>query len=118
MSFFRKFASKSSKGVIGESSDNDLHTPRLAELRACEWPHNAFMEGAGILQEFTQCAANVGLTDFIVAECEQGGYRIMLQDIIAYWNNLAAAQEELRQWDPMVPAPQHFNIGPHGFYDW
>ena len=71
MSFFRKFASKkNSKRVIGESSDNDLHTRRLEELRSCEWPHNPFMEGVGILQEFTQYAANVGLTDFIVAECE------------------------------------------------
>ena len=47
MSFFRKFASKkNSKGVIGESSDNDLHTRRLAELRPCEWPDNEFMEEA------------------------------------------------------------------------
>ena len=29
------------------------------------------MEEAGILQEFTQYAANAGLTDFIAAECEQ-----------------------------------------------
>ena len=72
MSIFRKFASnKNSKGVIGESSDNDLHTRRMAELRPCEWPHNHFMEGARILQEFAQYAANAGLTNFIVAECEQ-----------------------------------------------
>jgi hypothetical protein len=45
------------------------------------------------------------------------GYRIMPEDIIAYRNNQAAAQEEPQQWDPHVPAPQHFNIGPHGFYD-
>ena len=72
MNIFRKFGSKkTSKGLIGESSDNDLHTRRLAELRLCEWPHNPFMEGAGILQEFTQYAANAGITDFIAAECEQ-----------------------------------------------
>ena len=29
------------------------------------------MEGARILQEFAQFAANTGLTDFITAECEQ-----------------------------------------------
>ena len=29
------------------------------------------MEEAGILQEFTQYAANAGLTGFIAAECEQ-----------------------------------------------
>ena len=72
MSFFRKFASnKSSKGVIGESSDNDLHTQKRAEVRLCEWPHNPFMDGAGIHQEFTQFATNAELTDFITAECEQ-----------------------------------------------
>ena len=49
-----EFASKkSSKGVIGESSDSDLHPRRLAEVRPCEWPHTKFMEEAGILQEFT-----------------------------------------------------------------
>ena len=51
MSIFRKFSSKkNAKGVIGESSDNDLNTPRMVEVRPCEWPHNA------------------GLTDFLVDE--------------------------------------------------
>ena len=72
MSFSRKFASKkNSKGVIGVSSDNDLHTLRMAEVRSCEWLHNPFIGGAVIRQEFTQFAANAGLTDFIAAECEQ-----------------------------------------------
>ena len=71
MGFFRKFASKkNSKGGIRQSSGNDLHTPRLAELRPCEWSYNAFMEGAGILHEFSQYDANAGLTDFNTAECE------------------------------------------------
>ena len=48
----------------------------------------------------------------------RGGYRIMPKDTVAYRNNLVAAQEEPQQWDPHVPAPQHFNIGPHGFYHW
>ena len=60
MNIFRKFASMNSKGVIGESSDSDLHPRRLAEVRPCEWPHTQFMEEAGILQEFTQYAANAG----------------------------------------------------------
>ena len=72
MNIFRKFASKkNSKGVIGESSDSDLHPRRLAEVRPCEWPHTPFLEEAGILQEFAQYAANAGLTDFIADECEQ-----------------------------------------------
>ena len=61
MNIFGKFGSKkNSKGVIGESSDNDLHPRRLAEVRPCEWPHNPFMEGCGILREFAQYAANAG----------------------------------------------------------
>ena len=34
----------------------------------------------------------------------RGGYRIMPKDIVAYRNNLAAAQAEPQQWDPQVPA--------------
>ena len=71
MSIFRKFPSKkNSKGVIVESSDSDLHTRRLAEVRPYEWPHTPFMEGDGILQEFAQYVANSSLTDFISAEFE------------------------------------------------
>ena len=59
MSFFRKFApKKNSKGAVGESSDSDLQTRGMAEVRPCEWPHNPFMDGAGIYQELAQFAAN------------------------------------------------------------
>ena len=72
MNIFRKFASKkNSKGVIRESFDSDLHPRMLAEVPPCKWTHTQFMEEAGILQEFTQYAANAGLTDFIADECEQ-----------------------------------------------
>ncbi|XP_040256072.1 protein FAR1-RELATED SEQUENCE 5-like [Aegilops tauschii subsp. strangulata] len=42
----------------------------------------------------------------------------MPEDIVAYRSNLTAAQAEPQLWDLEVPAPQHFNIGPHGFFDW
>ena len=72
MNIFRKFGSKKkSKGVIGESSDSDVHPRRLAEVRSCEWPHTPFLEEDGTLQEFMQYAANDGLTNFIADECEQ-----------------------------------------------
>jgi hypothetical protein len=72
MSIFRKFSSKkNAKGVIRESSDNDLNTPRMAEVRPCEWPHNAFMEEVGFHQEFAQFVADAGLTDFLADECDQ-----------------------------------------------
>ena len=86
MNIFRKFASKNSKGVIGESSDSDLHPRRLAEVRLCEWPHTQFMEEAGILQKFTQYAANDGLTDFIAAECEQ--YHLLTNIFVQSFNFL------------------------------
>ena len=47
-----------------------------------------------------------------------GRYRIMPEDIVAYRNNLAAAEEEPQEWDPQVRAPQHFNKGPDGFFEW
>ena len=72
MNIFRKFGSKkNSKGIIGESSDNDLHPRRLAEVWSCEWPHTLLLQEAGILEEFMQYIANAGLTDFIVYECDQ-----------------------------------------------
>ena len=87
MNIFRKFGSKkNSKGVIGESSDSDLHPRRLAEVRPCEWPHTPFLEEAGILQEFTQYAANAGLTDFITAECEQ--YHLLTNTFVQNFNFL------------------------------
>ena len=44
-----------------------------------------------------------------------GGYKIMPTDIVAYRNNLAA---EPQQWDPQVPSTTHFDMGPHGFFDY
>ena len=45
-----------------------------------------FMEGAGILQEFAQYAANAGLTDFIAAECEQ--YHLLTNTFVQSFNFL------------------------------
>ena len=88
MNIFRKFASKkNSKGVIGESYDSDLHPRRLAEVRPCEWPHNPFMDGADIHQEFAQFAANASLTDFIAAECEQ--YHLLTNSFVQSFHFLS-----------------------------
>ena len=49
MNISRKLGTKkTSKGVIGESSDSDLRPQRLAEVRPCEWPHTPFLQEAGI----------------------------------------------------------------------
>ena len=72
MQIFRKFSSKkNAKGVIRESSGNDLQTPRKVEVRPCEWPHDAFLEEARIHQEFAQFVANAGLTEFLADKCDQ-----------------------------------------------
>ena len=72
MNIFRKFGSKkNSKGVIGESYDNDLNLRRLAEVRPCEWPHIPFLQEAGIHEEFMQFIVNTSLTDFIADECDR-----------------------------------------------
>ena len=114
ISFFRKFASKkSSKGVIGGSSDNDLHTQRLAELRLCEWPHNPFMEGAGILQEVAQWATNAGLTDFIADECEQ--YHLLTNSFVQnfhfhYRNNPPEVSYNLYVENHQIPLTEFCDI--------
>ena len=48
----------------------------------------------------------------------RGGYKNMPYDIIAYRNNEEVAEEEPRDWDAQVPSPQHFNVGPEGYYEW
>ena len=72
MKFFRRgSSSRSSKGVLGDAYDHDLNISRRAEVRPCEWPHNTFMNEAGIRQEFAQFVTNAGLTDFLAYECDQ-----------------------------------------------
>jgi len=48
----------------------------------------------------------------------RGGYKIMPDDIIAYRNAQAVAEEEPQEWYAHVPSPQHFNVGPDGYYEW
>lgn len=48
----------------------------------------------------------------------RGGYMIMPDDIIAYRNAQAAAEEEPQEWDAQVPRRQHFDMGPNGSYEW
>ena len=72
MSFMRFTSKKSAKGVVGESSDNDLDLRRKnVEVRPCEWPHYPFLDATELRQEFDQYVANAGLTAFLADECEQ-----------------------------------------------
>ena len=56
-------------------------------MRPCEWPHNPFMDGAGIRQEFAQFAANGEITDFIAAECEQ--YHLLTNSFVESFHFLS-----------------------------
>jgi hypothetical protein len=48
----------------------------------------------------------------------RNGYTIMPEDITAYWNALAAEEDEAPQWDVQVPPPHYFPPGPDGYYGW
>jgi hypothetical protein len=45
-------------------------------------------------------------------------YTILPEDILAYRNAQATAEEEPQEWDAQLPPPQHFHMGPDGYYGW
>src|SRR3989337_2559884 len=45
--------------------------PRNAEVWPCEWPCDAFLEAAGIYEDFYYLAGNAGITDFLHDKCDQ-----------------------------------------------
>ena len=72
MNFLRKgSSSRSPKGVVRRTQDQDINLVRNTEVRPCEWPHTPFMNEAGVYEEFMQFIANAGLTDFLANECNQ-----------------------------------------------
>jgi hypothetical protein len=48
----------------------------------------------------------------------RNGYTIMPADITAYRNELAVAENKVQQWDPQVPPPQYYPLGPDRYYGW
>ena len=71
------------------------------------------MEEAGILQEFTQYAANAGLTDFIAAECEQ--YHLLTNTFVQSFNffpmnNPPEVQFNLYVENHQIPLTEFCNI--------
>ncbi|KAE8768727.1 hypothetical protein D1007_59766 [Hordeum vulgare] len=44
--------------------------------------------------------------------------RFMREDIIAYPNTQAAAEQEPREWDSLVSPPKNFDMRPDGYYGW
>ena len=51
--------------------DADDEPPREAQVRACEWPPENFMDRAGIKEEFNAYVRNADLESFEADKCRQ-----------------------------------------------
>ena len=64
--FLRGSSSQSSKDKQAKEKEKAKYNlPRIAEVRPCEWPCDAFLRAAGIYDDFYFLAKNAGLTDFL-----------------------------------------------------
>jgi len=54
--------------------DADDEPPREAQVRACEWPSENFMDRAGIKEEFNAYLRNADLVSFEADKCRQYHY--------------------------------------------
>ena len=52
--------------------DADEEPLREAQVRACEWPSEDFMDRAGIKEEFNEYVRNVDLVSFEADKCRKG----------------------------------------------
>ena len=70
----RLLRGSSSRGLKGKENEEKgkpkYNLPRTAEVRPCEWPCDAFLEAAGIYEDFYYLAGNAGITDFIHDKCD------------------------------------------------
>ena len=62
--FLRGSSSRGSKEKENEEKEKPKYNlPRIAEVRPCEWPSDAFLEAAGIYEDFYYLAGNAGVID-------------------------------------------------------
>ena len=54
--------------------DVDDEPPRKAQVRACEWPSEGFMDRPGIKEEFNAYVHNADLESFEADKCRQYHY--------------------------------------------
>ena len=54
--------------------EQDDEPPRGAQVRACEWPSEDFMDRTGIKEEFNTYLRNAGLVSFEAEKCHQYHY--------------------------------------------
>ena len=65
-------SSRGSKEKENEEKEKPKYNlPRAAEIRPCELPCDAFLEAAGIYEDFYYLAENAGITDFLLDRCNQ-----------------------------------------------
>ena len=69
-----------------------------------------WLEGIHLCQSWIE---RFGAPEGVVVDAEALASDAEIQELLA-----VAAQAEPQQWNPMVPAPQHFNIRSHGLCDW
>ena len=70
--FLRGPSSQSSQEKQAKEKEQAKYNlPRLAEVRACEWPCNDFLKEAGIHEDFYSLIENADLTDFLHDRIDQ-----------------------------------------------
>ena len=69
--WLRGSSSRGSKENENEEKKPKYNLPRTAKVRPCEWPCDAFLEAAGIYEDFYYLAENAGITDFLLDQCDQ-----------------------------------------------
>src|SRR3990170_6077943 len=68
----RGSSSRGSKEKENEEKEKPKYNlPRTAEIWPCEWPCDAFLEAAGIYEDFYYLAENAGITAFLHDQCDQ-----------------------------------------------
>ena len=72
MRFLRGCLSRGSKEKENEEKEKPKYNlPRAAKIWLCEWPCDAFLQAAGIYDDFYYLAENAGITDFLRDQCNQ-----------------------------------------------
>ena len=65
----------SSRNLEGNENEENkkpkYNLPRVAEVRPCEWPSDAFLREVGIYDDFYYLVENAGRTSFLQDNCDQ-----------------------------------------------
>ena len=71
----RLLRGSSSRGLKEKENEEKekpkYNLPRVAEIWPCERPCHAFLQAAGIYDDFYYLTGNAGITDFLLDRCNQ-----------------------------------------------